>query len=325
MSRPLSHGDGDVSRSVRRQQKGRSCIMKYQQRIITSLVAITASLLGLVTIPIQAAEPPHSAHQAADAPRTSATNAPPANPFAKEARVDAETQSTPGIVGKDWSEPVEDSQVNHLALFDLLEYRAYSAGSPTMTWDFVGWLGGDYNRLWMKTEGDQNLSRGNGVQGDVQLLYGRLIAPFWDLQAGVRYNGITGPNRNADSRTYAVIGLQGLAKQRFDVEPTLYISDRGEVSAELTVSIDYFLTQRLVLQPRFEAQASIQGDRKFDTASGVNQTDIGLRLRYEIWREFAPYIGVTWLQKYGGTASIARSQREPKGAVAFVAGVRLSF
>ena len=299
--------------------------MKNHNRIITTFIVAAVSLFDLLACRVQAAEPPHSTHQSADSPQAPATNAATANPFAKEARVDAETQSPPGVVGKKWPEPVEDSQIYHMALFDLLEYRAYNAGSPTLTWDFTGWLGGDYNRLWIKTEGDQNLNRGNGVQGDFQLLYGRLIAPFWDLQAGVRYNGITGPNRSGNSRTYAVIGLQGLAPGYFDIEPSLYISDRGEVSGEITVSRDIYLTQKLVLQPRFEGQFSFQGDRQFDTASGVNQTDLGLRLRYEIRREFAPYIGVSWQQKYGGTASIARSEREPASAVAFVVGVRLSF
>ena len=223
------------------------------------------------------------------------------------------------------TEPVEDSKIQSFLLFDLLEYRANSAGADTFTWDFVGWVGGDFNRLWIKTEGDQSLGRGNVVQGDLQLLYGRLIAPFWDFQVGLRYNGIMGPDRSAGSRAYAVIGFQGLAPGNFDVEPALYISDRGEVSAEITVSADLYLTQTLVLQPRFEGQFSFQGNRQFDTASGVNQTDLGLRLRYEITREFAPYIGVTWQRKYGGTASITRSEREPVDAVALVLGLRLWF
>ena len=175
--------------------------MKNHNRIITTFIVAAVTLFGLLACRVQAADPPHSAHQSADSPRAPATNAATANPFAKEARVDAETQSPPGVVGKNWPQPVEDSQIYHMALFDLLEYRAYNAGPPTMTWDFTGWLGGDYNRLWIKTEGDQNLNRGNGVQGDFQLLYGRLIAPFWDLQAGVRYNGITGPNRSGDRKS----------------------------------------------------------------------------------------------------------------------------
>ncbi len=221
--------------------------------------------------------------------------------------------------------PIEDSMPHSFLLFELLEYRAYNAGPATFTWDFVGWVGGDYNRLWIKTEGDLNLRRGNGVQGDLQLLYGRLIAPFWDFQAGVRFNGIMGPGRPRNGRVYGVLGFQGLAPGNFDVEPSLYISDRGEVSAELTISADLYLTQRLVLQPRLEAQASVQGDKQFATAKGMNQTDLGLRLRYEIRKDFSPYIGVSWQRKYGGTASIARSEGEPASAVAFVAGLRVSF
>ena len=221
--------------------------------------------------------------------------------------------------------PIEDSKPHIFMLFDLLEYRAYNSGPATFTWDFVGWIGGDYNRLWIKTEGDLNLRRGNGVQGDLQLLYGRLIAPFWDFQAGVRFNGIMGPGRPRNGRAYAVVGFQGLAPGNFDVEPSLYISDRGEVAAELTVSADLYLTQRFVLQPRLEVQASVQGDKQFSTGKGVNQTDLGLRLRYDIRKDFSPYIGVSWQRKYGGTASIARAEGEPASAVAFVAGLRVSF
>jgi copper resistance protein B len=218
--------------------------------------------------------------------------------------------------------PVEDSQFHSLFIFDLLEYRANSKGSNTFVWDAVGWLGGDYNRLWVKTEGREDLSRGNRGEGDLQLLYGRLIAPFWDFQIGVR------AKENLDSdfkdpRTYAVIGVQGIAPGNFNVEPAIYISDAGEVSGELTVSDDIYLTQRLVLQPRFQGEFSLQGDKRFDTGEGVTETDIGLRLRYEIRREIAPYIGVSWLRKYGETSNILRLQRETTESVSFVAGVQV--
>ncbi len=126
-----------------------------------------------------------------------------------------------------------------------------------------------------------------------------------------------------NTRTYAVIGLQGLTPGNFDVEPAIYISDRGEVSAELTVTADLYLTQRLVLQPRFQGEVSVQGDDRFGTGSGVNETDIGLRLRYEIRREIAPYIGVSWQKKYGGTARFARNEGETADTVALVVGLRL--
>ena len=221
--------------------------------------------------------------------------------------------------------PVMDSMFYSFSLFELLEYRANSAGPDTFSWDFVGWYGGDFNRLWVKTEGSQDLDSGNDGTGDLQLLYGRLIAPFWDLQAGIRTKFNLGSSLDSNTRTYAVIGLQGIAPGNFDIEPAIYLSDRGEVSAELTASYDLYLTQRLILQPRFQGEISFKGDDRFGTGEGVTETDIGLRLRYEITREIAPYIGVSWMRSYGQTGRIARQQGESSDAVAFVAGIRIWF
>ncbi len=237
----------------------------------------------------------------------------------------AELLSRPALeqIMKPLPPPIEDSMLHSFLLTELLEYRANSAGPNAFVWDFVGWFGGDYNRLWIKTEGRQDLSDGFRGEGDLQLLYGRLIAPFWDLQLGVRAKQNLGSGFDGNTRTYAVIGLQGLAPGNFDVEPAIYISDRGEVSAELTVSADLYLTQRLILQPRFQGEVSLQGDDRFGTGKGVTETDIGLRLRYEIRREIAPYIGVSWLRSYGETARIARQQGETTDTVALVVGLRL--
>jgi len=221
--------------------------------------------------------------------------------------------------------PVEDSKLHSFSLFELLEYRFNSAGPDTFVWDFVGWYGGDYNRLWIKTEGRQDLSAGSNGEGDLQLLYGRIIAPFWDFQIGLRGKSNLGSGLRDNSRTYAVIGVQGLAPGVFEVEPAIYISDRGEVSAELTMSADLYLTQRLVLQPRFSGEVSVQGDDRFGTGSGVTETDIGLRLRYDIRREIGPYIGISWLRNYGETARIAREEGEAQDTFSFVAGLRLWF
>ena len=220
-------------------------------------------------------------------------------------------------------QPIEDSMLHGFSLFELLEYRFNSSGPDLFVWDFAGWYGGDYNRLWVKTEGREKLSGVNKGEGDVQLLYGRLIAPFWDFQIGVREKFNLGSGLRDNARTYAVIGLQGLAPGRFDLEPAIYISDRGEVSAELTASTDFHLTQRLVLQPRFQGEFSFQGDNRFGTGSGMTETDIGLRLRYEIRREFAPYIGVSWLRSYGETARISRREGETTDSLAFIVGLRL--
>jgi copper resistance protein B len=221
--------------------------------------------------------------------------------------------------------PVMDSMLYSFSLFELLEYRASSSGPDTFSWDFLGWYGGDFNRLWVKSEGSQDLGSGNDGTGDLQLLYGRLIAPFWDLQVGARTKSNLSSSLAGDARTYAVIGLQGIAPGNFDIEPALYLSDRGEVSAELTASYDLYLTQRIILQPRFQGEISLKGDDCFGTGEGVTETDIGLRLRYEITREIAPYIGVSWLRSYGQTGRIARQQGESSDTVSLVAGIRIWF
>ena len=298
--------------------------MKYQHRITTIIVAAAMSLLGLLACRVQAAEQPHSAHQVADAPRTQTTNAPPANPFAKEARVDAETQSPPGVVGKNWPEPVEDSQRFGFLLFDQLEYRVNSSAADTFRWDVVGWYGGDYNRLWVKTEGIWRTSGERGGEAETQFLYGRLISPFWDFQAGLRYDQFSGAGFNR-GRTFAVIGLQGLARYRFDLEPALFISQDGDVSARLTATYDMLLTQRLILQPRLDFDAALQSVKKFGVGEEVNSIGLGLRLRYEIRREFAPYIGVQWLRRLGETADLSRRGGGDVRDIALVLGVRLWF
>ena len=221
-------------------------------------------------------------------------------------------------------EPVEDSMIHNFLRFDLLEYRAYDSGPATLTWDFVGWTGGDYHRLWVKTEGEWRTSGERGGEAEAQLLYGRMIAPFWDFQAGVRYDLFSGAGFDR-SRGFAVIGLQGLAPYRFDLEPALFISQDGDLSARLTASYDMLLTQRLVLQPRLELDAALQSVEKFDVGEGFNSVGLGLRLRYEITREFAPYIGVHWLRRFGETADLSRRGGGDVDELALVVGARLSF
>jgi copper resistance protein B len=191
-------------------------------------------------------------------------------------------------------------------------------------WDFVGWYGGDYNRLWVKTEGRQALSQGSRGEGDLQLLYGRLVAPFWDFQVGARaLTNLGNGSLRRNARTYAVIGFQGLAPGNFDVEQAIYISDRGEVSGKLKISADLYLTQRLILQPRVEGEVTIQGDPRFTTGRGGSEIDSGVRLRYAIRQEIQPYVGVSWLRELGANARLAREAGEPYDRIGLVAGLQL--
>jgi copper resistance protein B len=212
--------------------------------------------------------------------------------------------------------------VYSLSVFDIAEYRPASDGSP-VSWDLVGWVGGDVTRLWYKSEGDARTTGGEGGV-DAQLLYGRLIAPFWDVQVGVRVDGHYGAGDDG-ARALAVFGLQGLAPYWFEVEPALYVSQRGDIEAQLTASYDMFVTQRLIAQPRLEAHAAVQDVPDFGVGSGLNSTELGFRLRYELRREFAPYLGVNWLQRYAGTARIAEQAGEVTSDFALVGGIRMWF
>jgi uncharacterized protein involved in copper resistance len=163
-----------------------------------------------------------------------------------------------------------------------------------------------------------------GGGAEVQALYGRLIAPFWDLQAGLRYGQFSGAGFDR-SRGFAVIGLQGLARHRFDLEPALFISQDGDVSARLTAAYDMLLTQRLVLQPRLDFDAAVQSAETFGVGKSANSIGLGLRLRYEITREFAPYIGIDWLRRFGETADFSRRNGARAESIGVVLGVRLWF
>lgn len=234
----------------------------------------------------------------------------------------AET-SSPSGVPPGWPEPIEDSKIHSLLLVDELEYWS-SDKQDALRWDVISWIGGDYHRLWIKTEGE-DLTGGAG--GELELLdvqYGRLIAPYWDLLVGAGYQRIWGPGSEPD-RFYAVVGLQGLAPQWFEVDANLRLSEEGDLSADLEAEYDLLLTQRLVLQPRFETSVALQEVKEFGVGEGVNAVRLGARLRYEIRRELAPYIGVTWSRKLGDTADLARKEGNDIDDFSLVAGVRLWF
>lgn len=297
--------------------------MKHYLCITTTFATTAVSLLGLFVFLIRAAAQTTPAHQDTHGEPTLEKPAAVAEVPVMNDRVTAETQLPPGAVGRNWPQPVEDSARFGFLLVDQFEYRM-KEGADTMRWDVVGWYGGDYNRLWLKTEGDWRISGDRGGEAEVQALYGRLIAPFWDFQAGLRYDQFSSAGFDR-SRGFAVIGLQGLARYRFEVEPALFISQDGDVSARLTATYDLLLTQRLILQPRLDFDAAVQSAEKFGAGEGVNSLGLGLRLRYEIKREFAPYIGFQWLQRFGETADISRRGGGRAEDIAVVFGVRLWF
>jgi copper resistance protein B len=220
-----------------------------------------------------------------------------------------------------WPSPVEDNQVFWLLLIDQLEYRN-NDGSNTFNWNAQGWVGGDYRRIWLKTEGEVDLAGDEGTEAEIQVLYGQLIAPFWDFQVGLRYDRLDSPDHG---RAFAVVGVQGLTPYLFEVDAALFISEDGDVSARLSAEYELLLTQRLILQPEFEANLAVQEVEEFGVGTGLNEIELGLRLRYEITRKFAPYVGISWTRKFGGAANFAREEGESVDNFALVGGLRLLF
>lgn len=203
-------------------------------------------------------------------------------------------------------------------LFNLAEYQARK-GSDGYRWDGEAWVGGDINRLWLKSEGEGGFGKAL-ESAEVQALYSHALDPYWNLQAGVRYDFKPNP-----SRTYATIGIEGLAPYQFEVEGALFLSDRGDVLARAEGYYDQRITNYFVLQPRVEANFAAQDVRETGIGSGLTDLEAGLRLRYEGRREFAPYIGVSWERQFGDTARFSRARGDDTGGFSFVAGVRTWF
>jgi len=202
--------------------------------------------------------------------------------------------------------------------FNLAEYQARK-GRDGFRWDGEAWYGGDINRLTIKSEGEGVF--GEGVEGaEMQALYSRAIGPYFNAQAGIRQDLGPGPDR-----TYATIGFEGLAPYWFEVEGALFLSNKGDLLGRLEGYYDQRITQKLVLQPMAELNFSAQDVPETGTGSGLSDVELGLRLRYEIVREFAPYVGVEWARKVGDTARFARAAGEDASGVSFVMGIRAWF
>lgn len=204
-------------------------------------------------------------------------------------------------------------------LADRLEHRLHDGDSAFLA-DLEGWWGTDEHRLWLKSETEYDVAADEFEKAKVEALYARPVAPFWDVQAGVRVDAA-----GEGERVWGVVGVEGLAPYFFHVDAALYVSGRGEFAADVEASTDVLLTQRLVLQPRAEVSFAAEDMIDRRTGAGLSTAELGLRLRYEFRREFAPYVGVEWERAVGRTADFARADGEPPGAIHFVAGVRLWF
>ncbi|MFD1767220.1 copper resistance protein B [Sphingorhabdus buctiana] len=202
--------------------------------------------------------------------------------------------------------------------FDLAEYVVHK-DKDSYRWDGEAWFGGDINRFVFKYEGEGEFG---GPLDDLELfgLYSRSVSPYWNLQTGVRYDVKPDP-----SRTYAVIGVEGLAPYWFEITAAAFLSNKGEVRGRIEGYYDQRITQKLILQPRFEANLSAQSIPELGVGAGLTNLELGARLRYEIKKEFAPYVGVEWIRQFGETARFARASGSQVSDPHFVMGVRIWF
>lgn len=212
---------------------------------------------------------------------------------------------------------VHDRAMGYYVLFDQLEWHAGEGGNGANV-DSSGWIGRDRDRLWFRVEGDSEGGRVGEAQAHV--LYGRQLARYWDLVGGVRQDF-----RPGSAQTWAAFGVQGLAPYWFEIEATGYIGTGSQTQARFEIEYELLFTNRFVLQPLFEAELVGKSDPGRGVGAGLSTTDVGFRLRYEVRREFAPYLGITWSNKWGKTAGFAQAAGEDAGGARFVTGLRLWF
>ena len=204
-----------------------------------------------------------------------------------------------------------------LGMLRLDELEAFSGDHDGLAWEAHAWYGTDYHKLWLKTEGERIESE---TAGRAELLWDRIVSAWWSVQIGARHDSRAGP-----SRTWAAVGVQGLAPQFIEIEATFYLGDEGRTAARLSAERDVLITQRLVLQPQFELEAHGKDDLANGIGAGLSDVELGLRLRYELIREVAPYVGVQWERKLGDTADFVRAAGGEASDVLFVAGLRAWF
>jgi len=204
---------------------------------------------------------------------------------------------------------------------NIAEYQIRD-GEDGYRWDGEAWYGGDLNRLTIKSEGEGMIKGGKAFMetAEVQGLFSRALDPYWNLQAGVRYDFKPNP-----SRTYATLGIEGVAPYWWETEAAIFVSNKGEVLGRIEGYYDQRITQRLILQPRVEINLSAQDVPETRIGAGISNIELGLRLRYELKREFAPYVGISYDRRLGQTANYARADGESVSATSLVIGIRTWF
>ena len=208
-----------------------------------------------------------------------------------------------------------DDEPYGMVLLEKFEYYNGNEGNGLLM-DGQAWYGGDYNKLWLKADGERSGGEQQGTRFEV--LWDHAITTYWGTQLGIRHDAFQGPQRD-----WLAFCVQGLAPYWFEIEATAYVGENGRTAARLETNYDLLLTQRLILQPNFEVNFYGKDDRDREIGSGLSDMDLSLRLRYEIRREIAPYIGIAYRRKFGDTADFARDEGEDVGEARLMIGLRL--
>ena len=285
------------------------------------LASIVILAVVACAVPVFAQKSDHAGHQQSQPTPNGASKIPPASgaeqtqplpPFIPPVTDEDRKAAFPDVEGH----AVHDRALTYFVLIDQLEWQAGN-GANGVNIDSRGWVGRDRDRLWFRAEGDGEGGRVDEAQ--THILYGHQFSRWWDVVAGVRQDF-----RPGSPQTWAAFGVQGLAPYWFDIEATGYVGASGRTHARFEVEYELLLTNRLVVQPLLEVELFGKSDPERGIGAGLSTTDLGFRLRYEFTREVAPYIGITWNNKWGKTGDFAKAGEDTGGA-RFVTGLRLWF
>ena len=211
---------------------------------------------------------------------------------------------------------VEDDPILTKVMGEV-ETRKANGANPKV-WNINAWVGKDLEKLWIKSEGEK--LNGKTTEAELQILYSKAITPFWDLQYGIKKDFKPTP-----SRTWGTIAVKGVAPYLVEIDASLFVGESERTAIRLDAEYEYMLSQKWVLSPELEINIFGKDDEVTGTGKGLSNIETGLRLHYELSREFAPYIGINWGKKYGNTVTFANSEGEDVEDSQVVAGVRFWF
>lgn len=236
-----------------------------------------------------------------------------APPDARDPNAYAEGVPMRPMPGMDMADDALYSRV----LFNELEYANSDRGNG-QNLNLEAWYGGDLDKVWLKMEGERH--GGSLENARTEILWNRNVVTYWSTQLGLRHDNGTGRSKN-----WLAVGVQGLSPYWFETEATAYVGSGGSLAARLEARYELLLTQRWILEPKLETNLYSKNAPDRNIGSGLSDVEFGLRLRYEVRRQFAPYIGISWKRSYGDTANYARAAGEDISNTEFVAGVRAWF